>query len=210
MQLSAQEEYGLRCLLQVARHEASAGSEPLRIQEIAAREGLSPEYTAKLMRALRQGGLVVSTRGAAGGYRLARPASAVTIWEALEVLGGALFSAEFCSSHPGQLRDCVHSTDCSVRALWSWVGGAMRKVLGGITLADMTRPELPMGEWLHADGVVVSLADALAAGAGETPSRGRARAGAAGEALVQIGHRPGTASTEAGAAIERKMEERLR
>ena len=61
MQLSAKEEYGLRCLLQVARHE---GAEPLRIPEIAAREGLSPEYTAKLMRALRQGGLVVSTRGA--------------------------------------------------------------------------------------------------------------------------------------------------
>jgi Rrf2 family protein len=145
MQLSAQEEYGLRCLLQVARHE---GYEPLRIPEIAAREGLSPEYTAKLMRALRQGGLVVSTRGASGGYRLARLAAEISIWEALTVLGGPLFSDEFCLSHPGNQRDCVHTTDCSVRALWRWVGGAVGEVLRKVTLADMTRAEHPMGMWL--------------------------------------------------------------
>src|SRR5687767_8139437 len=101
MQLSAQEEYGLRCLLQVARHEAQA--EPLCIPEIAAAEGLSPEYTAKLMRALRQAGLVTSTRGATGGYRLARPAPSVTLWEVLEVLGGPIFSESFCDTHPGNL-----------------------------------------------------------------------------------------------------------
>ena len=55
MQLLAQEEYGLRCLIQVARH---AGPDPLTIPEIAEREGLSPEYAAKLMRALRQAELV--------------------------------------------------------------------------------------------------------------------------------------------------------
>ena len=52
MQLLAQEEYGLRCLLQVARHQ---GSRPLTIAQVAEAEGLSPEYTAKLMRALRKG-----------------------------------------------------------------------------------------------------------------------------------------------------------
>ena len=58
MQLLAQEEYGLRCLIQVARHP---GPEPLTIPEIAEREGISPEYVAKLMRTLRQGDFVVST-----------------------------------------------------------------------------------------------------------------------------------------------------
>ena len=53
MQLLAQEEYGLRCLLQVAQHR---GEEPLSIQTVAEREGLSPEYAAKLMRALRKAG----------------------------------------------------------------------------------------------------------------------------------------------------------
>jgi Rrf2 family protein len=146
MHLSAQEEYGLRCLLQVARKVE--GSEPIGIAEIAAAEGLSPEYAAKLLRSLRQGGLVVSTRGASGGYRLARPASEISVWQAIEVLGGPLFSEQFCDSHPGQLKDCVHTSGCSVRSLWSWLGGAVRGALEKISLADLTSPEKTMSEQL--------------------------------------------------------------
>ena len=138
MQLLAQEEYGLRCLVQVARHR---GSDPLTIPEIAEREGISPEYAAKLMRALRQTELVVSTRGAGGGYRLARPAHEITGWQVIQALGGSLFPAEFCDSHPGQLRDCVHSTGCSLRELWSSVEGAIRAVLEGVTVADLARDD---------------------------------------------------------------------
>jgi Rrf2 family protein len=132
--LLAQEEYGLRCLVQVARHR---GAEPLTIPEIAGREGLSPEYTAKLMRALRTGGLVASTRGASGGYRLARPASEITAWEVLEVLGGSFFPESFCDSHPGQKRDCVHTVDCSIRSLWQRVEGVVRKMLEAVSIADL-------------------------------------------------------------------------
>ncbi len=145
MQLLAQEEYGLRCLLQVAAHP---GSRPMTIPEIAEAEGLSAEYTAKLMRALRQGGLVHSTRGAGGGYRLARRADQVTPWDVIQALGGPLFNDDFCDLHPGQLRDCVHNADCSVRVLWKRVEGAVRGVLGAVTLADMTRSESQMAVWV--------------------------------------------------------------
>ena len=138
MQLLAQEEYGLRCLIQVARH---AGPDPLTIPEIAAAEGLSPEYTAKLLRALRQAELVVSTRGAGGGYRLARPAREVTAWQVVQALGGSLFPKEFCESHPGQRHDCVHTGACSIRGLWSAVEGAVRGVLEGVTLAELARTD---------------------------------------------------------------------
>lgn len=134
MHLMAQEEYGLRCLLKVARHSRPG---ELTIPEIAASEGLSPEYTAKLMRVLRQGGLVASTRGASGGYHLARPADRITVWEAIEALGGSFFPDDFCDSHPGQQRDCVHTTDCSIRALWKVVDGAVGQILKATTLADL-------------------------------------------------------------------------
>ena len=147
MHLLAQEEYGLRCMLQVAR---SRGEEPLTIPQIAESEGLSAEYTAKLMRALRRGGLVVSTRGAGGGYRLARPAGEITAWEVLQVLGGSFFPDGFCESHPGQRRDCIHSTNCSVRSLWRTVEEAVRSVLDKITLADLQKPEAAMLIWLTA------------------------------------------------------------
>jgi len=163
MQLSSQEEYGLRCLLQVARHEGRP--EPLQIPEIAAAEGLSPEYAAKLMRSLRQTGFVVSTRGAAGGYRLARPAESISVWEVLSTLGGPLFPDSFCEAHPGQLRDCVHTTDCSLRALWRWVGGALQEALRGVSLADLGRTEGRMDTFLGRGDAQVTFARALQRGA---------------------------------------------
>jgi Rrf2 family iron-sulfur cluster assembly transcriptional regulator len=135
MRLSAQEEYGLRCLLQVAKH---TGAEPLPIERIAAAEGLSSEYVAKLMRVLRQGHLVVSTRGAAGGYHLSRPAAEITLMDVMEVLDGPLFTESFCQVHSGSASACVHTESrCNVRSVWSWVGTALDKVLRQITLHDL-------------------------------------------------------------------------
>ena len=68
---------------------AAAGDTPVSISQIARAEGLSPEYAAKLLRILREGGLIVSVRGAGGGYKMARPPSEITMWEAVEVLDGA-------------------------------------------------------------------------------------------------------------------------
>ena len=152
MKLSAQEEYGLRCLVQVAQHEAPA---PLQISEIAAAEGLSPEYVAKLMRVLRQGGLVSSTRGAGGGYHLARPADQITLQEAIVVLDGPLFPEGFCAAHTGQQTSCVHGAaphraDCNIRTLWTWMGSALDRVLRQITLADLIAGTRQMNERLNA------------------------------------------------------------
>lgn len=134
MQLLAQEEYGLRCLLELSRHP---GDRPRTIHEIAKAEGLSADYAAKLMRELRRGGLVASTRGAAGGYRLTRPAQDITIWDAIEVLGGSLLPENFCECHTGQRAECVRAGNCSLRALWRYVDEAVRGVLAGVTLHDL-------------------------------------------------------------------------
>jgi Rrf2 family protein len=140
MQLLAQEEYGLRCLLELARHGALART----IHEVAAAEGLSPDYAAKLLRELRRGGLVASTRGAAGGYRLARDAGAITAWDAIAVLGGALFPEDFCACHPGRAECCVRSRDCALRAIWRAADDAVRDVLSRVTLADLVASEASM------------------------------------------------------------------
>ena len=139
------EEYGLRCLLQVALHP---GPEPLTAPEIGRREGLGPEYVARIMRALRAGGLVVSTRGAAGGYRLPRPADQISVWEVLRALGGEFFSEEICDSRTGQRRDCSHQTNCALRALWSKLEVTLRESLERITLEDLRRDERSMTSWL--------------------------------------------------------------
>jgi Mn-dependent DtxR family transcriptional regulator len=94
MKLSTQEEYGLRCLLQLARAGDAAS---LTIAEMSEREGISSPNVAKIMRILRRAGLVRSTRGKAGGYYLSRPArtsARSTCWRP---------SADACSN-PGLLR----------------------------------------------------------------------------------------------------------
>jgi Rrf2 family protein len=145
MQILAIEEYGLRCLLQVAFHP---GPGPITASAIARQEGLGPEYVGRIMGALRAGGLVVSTRGASGGYHLARPANEIGVWEAIEVLGGEFFPEGFCDCHPGQRRECVHATDCSIRALWRKVESTLKTALNAVSLEDLRQNETSMVTWL--------------------------------------------------------------
>ena len=134
MKLSSHDEYGLRCLVQVARHGAT-------IPEISRREGISEAYVGKLMRILRQGGFVSSVRGKTGGYTLAVPAERIRVADALSVLGGRLYEDNFCSRHSGCEATCPHSTDCSIRALWRSVQGAVDGVLRTTTLRDLLGSE---------------------------------------------------------------------
>jgi Rrf2 family protein len=141
MKLSAQEEYGLRCLLRLG---AQGDGGTLTIPEISRAEGISPDYVAKLMRILRRGELVTSARGAAGGYTLSRPADQITVGEALYLLGGRLFESDFCDRHSGVESLCTHSIDCSLRSLWQALQDAVDQVLTKTTLKDLlcTEPEM--------------------------------------------------------------------
>ena len=145
MKLSAQEEYGLRCLLYMARNGEDYNHS---IPEISRAEGLSVPNVAKLMRILRLGGLVESVRGQAGGYSLTRPADAVTVAEVLGLLGGSFYNPHFCDRHAGLERVCAHSSECSVRLLWSTIQKTLDSVLTKTTLRDLLRDETDMKAFL--------------------------------------------------------------
>lgn len=144
MKLTSQEEYGLRCLLRLAR-EGEGGS--LTIPKISQKEGISNFYVAKLMRILRRGGLVKSVRGQAGGYALARPADKVVVGEALAILGGRLYDPGFCDEHAGSEISCANTVDCSVRSLWRAVQQVIDQVLSRTTLKDLLTNEQEMSSW---------------------------------------------------------------
>ncbi len=149
MKLSAAEEYGLRCLLYVARHESTGSPEPVGIPEISAAEGLSPSNTAKLMRLLRQGGLVESLRGAQGGYRLAMPPQEITILQAVVALDGEPFSRGGCDTAARRGELCVHQSDCSLRVLWARMARAMKDILQSLSVATLLRDEASMERLLE-------------------------------------------------------------
>jgi Rrf2 family protein len=141
MKLSSQEEYGLRCLLRVGR-EGTAGS--VSISELSRAEGISEPNAAKMMRVLREGGFVTSTRGQSGGYALSRPTGEINVGEVLAVLGGRLYEPSFCDTHGGLGRLCTHLPDCSIRSVWRMLQNAVDQVLGKITLKDLLGSEQEM------------------------------------------------------------------
>jgi Rrf2 family protein len=142
VKISAQEEYGIRCLLQIGRAGTQAS---LTIPEISRAEHISSHYVAKLMRVLRRGGLVKSVRGQAGGYMLARPLGEITVTEALAVLGGRLYDPEFCAQHGGAAEAvCAHTIDCSIRSLWRGVQQAVDQLLGKTTLDALLPKDGPV------------------------------------------------------------------
>jgi Rrf2 family protein len=138
MKLSSQEEYGLRCLLQLARVGEGAS---LTIAEMSEREGISAPNVAKIMRILRRAGLVRSTRGKSGGYTLARPAAQVPTLDALSALGGRLFDTGFCDRHAGVESHCLNTRDCSIRPVLRGLQQAVDHVLGELTLASLLPSE---------------------------------------------------------------------
>ncbi|MBM4176774.1 MAG: Rrf2 family transcriptional regulator [Ignavibacteria bacterium] len=138
MKFSTQEEYGLRCLLQIAKHKSDRG---LTIPEISELEGLTVPNVAKLLRIMRIGGLVESERGQIGGYKLSRPANEISLQDVVNVLGGRLFEDEFCNSHSGAIDICTNSIDCSIRSVWKTVQKVVDEVLGKLTLKDLLGSE---------------------------------------------------------------------
>lgn len=139
MKFSAQEEYGLRCLITLGR--AYNNKSGLTIPEISQSESISPHNVAKLVRILRINGFLESERGQSGGYMLTKPPKEIKIGEVLTVLGGRLFDREFCEAHAGAADICTNSTDCSVRSLWRIIQTAVDNVVNNLTLNDLLSSE---------------------------------------------------------------------
>src|ERR1035437_2137459 len=146
MKVSANEEYGLRCLVRIG-YAGEGGN--LTIPEMSQAEGVSPAYAAKILRVLRKGGFVKAARGKEGGYTLARPAEAIVIGDVMASLGGRIFESSFCDSHSRPAALCTRSVDCSVRSLWRAVQVAVDQVLSQATLRDLLQNEEEMNTWVR-------------------------------------------------------------
>lgn len=144
MKISAQEEYGMRCLLRLGR---AHGGHSLTIPEIAAAENLSQPYVGKLLGVLREGGFVESVRGRAGGYHLMRSPSEIYLGEVLRQLGEPLFEEPgYCERHAGPefAGPCVHQGNCTLAGLWQVLDQWLRHILDQVTLEQLLRNEIPV------------------------------------------------------------------
>lgn len=99
MRLSTRGEYGLLALVDLA---AFSGGRPLRAKQIAERQGIPKQYLDQLMMDLKKAGFVESLRGRQGGYQLARPASTITLWDAIAAFDPANAPGGFARTRRGR------------------------------------------------------------------------------------------------------------
>ena len=146
MKISAQEEYGLRCLVQLA---TLSEGESLTLPQIAEREGISAANAGKLMWLLSKAGFVRSTRGTKGGYYLSRPAGEIRLNEIIKVLDAEVVG-KHCESYTGVLDSCVHKGDCGIRPVIVGLHEIVENALSRITLAGLVGDERSVDAMFHA------------------------------------------------------------
>lgn len=142
MKITSQEEYGLRCVLQLAREQSvnSDGNlEPgaMFVRGIAEREGLSVAYVEKILWTLSRSGIVESVRGPKGGYRLTRPCDEISLGEVMRALGGIPSEAEICSQFTGNQDTCVHHNDCDLKPVWTSITDFVNSVFDKVPISTL-------------------------------------------------------------------------
>src|SRR5690242_12020889 len=139
LRVSTRGEYGVRLMVDLARHY---GGTPRSLSEIGQAEGLQlkVQYLEQLVRSLREHGLVESTRGAHGGYRLSRAPDEISMGEVVRALEGPI-APMICATEGEMEILCDRIDGCSTRYLWARVRDAVTSVLDSITLADLVAEE---------------------------------------------------------------------
>lgn len=129
--ISTKGRYSIRILLDLAEHR-NGGYIP--IKEVAARQEISLKYVEKLMPALKNAGLIDSTHGIGGGYRLTREPDGYTLWEILRLAEGDLAPVACLQENAAA---CSRAAECRTLPVWEKYYELTKDYFSGITLADL-------------------------------------------------------------------------
>lgn len=131
MKLSTKGRYGLRALIDLALY---SDEEAVSIQSISNRQNISDSYLEQLMRKLKNNGLLVSERGAQGGYRLAKPAEEISVGDVLRALEGSL---EAVSCGVGNNEHCQGEDLCVTRYVWQEINKSIQETVDSIKISQL-------------------------------------------------------------------------
>jgi FeS assembly SUF system regulator len=133
LRLSKLTDYGTVVMTSMARDEDRVHSS----HELAEQVGIASTTVSKVLKMLARHDLVVSTRGAKGGYLLARPAKEITMAEIISAMEGGPLGLTECSTTPGA---CIQERNCSARGNWQRINQVIVRALEEVSLAEMARP----------------------------------------------------------------------
>lgn len=135
LQLTRGSEYALRAMTYLAERPPG---EVCALHAVSSAQDVPPSFLAKILQSLVHAELVVSYRGARGGFALARPAAEITIAEVIEAIDGPV-SLNQCVISP---EACALSSECPLHDVWIRAQAAMMDVLGTVTFADVAARSL--------------------------------------------------------------------
>ena len=133
MLVSTKGRYALRTMVDLAIH---GDGEPVKIKDIANRQGISGKYLEQIISILSRAGFVRSIRGNQGGYYLARPSSDYTVGSILRITEGSLAPVDCLS---GDKNPCTRQMDCVTLRLWRELDEAISGVVDKYTLEDLVQ-----------------------------------------------------------------------
>ena len=142
MRITTLAEYGVICALHLAKR---AGEGPVTGREIAERERLPGDYVEQILLRLRRAGIVRSTRGARGGYALARRPAEVSVRDVIAASELQTFDLH-CVTHPVEEERCSASHACSIRPVWVLLQQRIDSVLDSVRLSDLLHEESEVRE----------------------------------------------------------------
>ncbi len=137
MRITTLAEYGVICALHLAKR---LGEGPVTGRDIAEREKLPVDYVEQILLRLRRAGIVKSTRGARGGYALAKKPDDVSVRDVIAASELQTFDLH-CVTHPVEEERCSASHACSIRPVWVMLQQKIDTVLDGVRLADLLHEE---------------------------------------------------------------------
>ncbi len=132
MKISTKGRYGLRALIDLAQYSEV---EPVSINSIATRQGISERYLEQLMTLLKKAGLVKSIRGAGGGYVLAKETSEISVGDVLRALEGSLDPVE-CAAFNGE-DTCEAAGGCVTKYVWQRINESINRTVNEISLKQL-------------------------------------------------------------------------
>lgn len=131
MKISTKGRYALRLMLDLAVHDTG---EPVRIRDIAARQGISEKYLEQIISILNKAGFVKSVRGPQGGYHLMKKPAQYTVGMILRLTEGSLAPVACLE---GDVNTCERQESCVTLQLWQMLNRAVSDVVDNVTLADL-------------------------------------------------------------------------
>lgn len=138
MMISTKGRYALRVMIDLAQHNDGSF---ISLKEIAARQGISMKYLEMIVSLLHKGGVVQSQRGKEGGYRLSRPATAISVQEIMHLTEGSLAPVQCLSGEKGPA--CDRSDACLTLPMWQQLDALIDGYLSAVSVQDLLEGRLP-------------------------------------------------------------------